>query len=71
MGNGIGLTLGPVIAVAVYNPLKYAGTFFMFAGSILLMAVLAFILLPSRLNKDTKEDKEIETQESSSEVGVR
>lgn len=56
---GLGLGLGPFLGSLVYSSLKYEGTIYMFGFLNLFGVVLAFILIPSELNRsDAKVEDE-------------
>lgn len=60
---GLGLMLGPVMGTIFNNAFGYEITFLIFAGLMFLCDVVAFFLLPNRLNKMDEQPVEEEVQE--------
>jgi MFS family permease len=51
MAMGIGMTLGPVITSAVYEPLGYTKTFIFYAAFIAVFGIFSASFIPERVDK--------------------
>jgi MFS family permease len=57
---GLGQMLGPMLGSILYSYLHYFGAFMIFAGFLLIAAIMSFLILPSSLNVklDTMNEEE-------------
>ena len=53
---GLGLMLGPVLGQLIYSAVKYAATFYCFAGILTAALIVVIFIIPSHLN-DLKFDE--------------
>jgi len=57
MALSFGMMMGPVISSVVYPHLGYSGTFYFFAGFILVFGLLPLFFVPARLNKKSEKNE--------------
>lgn len=69
---GIGLMLGPVLGQLIYSAVKYAWTFYIFAGILSVALIIVIIIIPSHLNNvPFDQSKQPSIAESNGEEGNR
>ena len=52
---GIGLILGPIFGAALYGPLGYAWTFYIYGAFMIAMAILIKLFFPQQSSQTTLE----------------